>query len=433
MTDRCWKLLVWLLALIPGLVALLFMRPGEFATAGSALNYLGRFTGIVGLSALLMAAILVCRVPGFDRPFGGLTKMWKLHHQLGAVSFVLLLSHPLLLAFAAAEVSLSAAVATLTPSTTALWLGWIALLLMMVFLAPSFAFFGHPNYQRWKWVHRLSGPAILLALGHTWLLMRTLPPGWDTVIWLIYFATAVAAIGYRFAVSRLWARQPYRVVEVGASANNVVELSLQAEHQRIRHEAGQFVYLTPFDKSLSAGYGEEHPYTISSAPDEPVMRIAIKDLGDASRAIQTIETGSRVTVEGPYGGFFPKKATSQPQLWIAGGIGITPFLGKIRALAREQFDQDIHLVFCVQDEARTLFGEELSSYAQALDGFQVSMHYFYREGPVNEAFLRRECPDFSKREAFICGPTPLLNCVRSVLIRAGVPRSRITTEEFELL
>ena len=46
--------------------------------------------------------------------------------------------------------------------------------------------------------------------------------------------------------------------------------------------------MAPFDRSLSAGYGEEHPYTLSSSPDEDRLRIAIKDLGDASRAIQTI-------------------------------------------------------------------------------------------------------------------------------------------------
>ncbi|WP_111640499.1 ferredoxin reductase family protein [Marinimicrobium alkaliphilum] len=432
MSPRMYKLLVWLIAILPGLVALFFMRSPDTASVGGVLNYLGRLTGIVGLSTMLMAAILCCRVPGFDRPFGGLTKMWKLHHQLGAVAFLLLLAHPLLLAFAAAEVSLTAAVATLTPTSQSLWLGWIALVLMMVFLAPSFAFFGHPDYQRWKWVHRLSGPAIILALIHTALLMRTLPAPWDTLVWVVYVAAAVGALAYRFVFSRVKGRQPYQVMQVERSANNVVEISLQAERSRLDHEAGQFVYLTPFDKTLTNGYAEEHPYTISSAPDEPLLRIAIKDLGDASRAIQTIAVGSQVKVEGPYGGFFPPTELG-PSLWVAGGIGITPFLGKVRELARGEFSGDVHLVYCVQDESRALFLEELSGYAQALPGFHLSMHYFYREGPLDEAFLNRVCDDVAEREAFICGPTPLLSCARNVLLGAGVPARRITTEEFELL
>lgn len=432
MPARFYKASVWFLALLPGIIALFFLRPADTVSVGGLLNYLGRLTGILGLSTLLMAAILCCRVPGFDRPFGGLTKMWKLHHQLGAAAFLLLLAHPLLLAFAAAEVSLAAAVATLTPTSAGLWLGWVALVLMMIFLAPSFAFFGPPDYQRWKWLHRLSGPAIILALVHTALLVRTLPTPWDSVIWAVYVLAAVGALGYRFVFSRVRGRQPYQVMQVERPANNVVELGLQAENARLDYEAGQFVYLTPLDKALENGYGEEHPYTLSSAPDEPLLRIAIKDLGDASRAIQSIAVGSQVRVEGPYGGFFPRGQLG-PSLWIAGGIGITPFLGKVRELARREDAGDVHLVYCVQDESRALFLEELSGYAQALPGFHLSMHYFYREGPLDEAFLKRVCGDMAEREAFVCGPTPLLTCARRVLLDAGVSASRITTEEFELL
>jgi len=175
MSTRAIKALVWSLALIPVFLALVFMEPADFAGAGAMLNSLGRLSGVLGLSLLLVAAALCCRVPGFDRPFGGLTKLWQLHHQVGFVAFLLLLAHPLFLALASAELSLAASVATLFSSSAGLWLGWLALLLVMVFLAPSFAFFGMPGYQRWKWLHRLSGPAIALALVHTLLFARTLP------------------------------------------------------------------------------------------------------------------------------------------------------------------------------------------------------------------------------------------------------------------
>ena len=144
MSARKIAALVWFLALTPGLVVLVFMGPADFDNAGAVLNTAGRLTGILGLSMLLVAAALCCRVPGFDRPFGGLTKLWQLHHRVGAAAFLLLLGHPVFLSLAAADVSLGASVATLFSNTPGLWLGWLALLSTMVFLAPSFAFFGPP-------------------------------------------------------------------------------------------------------------------------------------------------------------------------------------------------------------------------------------------------------------------------------------------------
>ena len=71
-----------------------------------ALELLGRAAAVLGLSCLLLAALISVRIPGVDLGFGGLTRQWKVHHLLGAAAFLLLMAHPLLLAFAAARRSL---------------------------------------------------------------------------------------------------------------------------------------------------------------------------------------------------------------------------------------------------------------------------------------------------------------------------------------
>lgn len=428
--------LTWLIALVPALAALLFLRPSDITGAGAVLNYLGRLTGIAGLALMLVSGALICRVPGADRPFGGLTKMWQLHHRLGGAAFLLILAHPLLLALAAAEHSPKAAVATLIPSPSAIsvWLGWAALLSMMVFLAPGFGFFGNTPYQRWKGIHRLSGLSITLALIHTVMLERTIASPWDNILWSILALLAIVSVAYRFVFSRFWGKCPYRVDRVTPRANNVVELSLQPRGGHIDYMPGQFVYMTPRDKTLVAGCGEEHPYTLSSAPGESNLRVAIKDLGDASRAIQDITPGSEVDIEGPYGDFFPRSgADPGPELWIAGGIGITPFLSRLRDMELTGNEQDIHLVYCVQDEERALFAEELTALESRLGGYHLVMHFFYREGPLNGDFIIRHCPDYSERRAFICGPVPLIKLARHILVAGRVPAGQITTEEFALL
>lgn len=433
------RLLPWLVAAIPILIAVLYLRRGDVATPGAVLNGLGRLTGIGGLAFLLVSAALSCRVPGFDRPFGGLTKLWQTHHKLGGTALLLVLAHPVLLALGAAEVSITAAARTLVPARLD-WSavsGWSALLVMLVFLAPSFSFFGSPEYQRWRNLHRLAAVAVVAALAHTTLAARTIAEPLNTIMWSGLAAAAVAAVAWRFVFSRRKGRLSYVVERVAHPASGLVELSLAPRADALTYEPGQFVYLAPYDHALRAGFGEEHPYTLSSSPTESLLRVAIKDLGDASRAIQRISTGSEVRIEGPYGAFFPRGDTHEPELWIAGGIGITPFLARARHLAATESHRagpvDVNLIYGVQDETRAHFLDELERLAERTPGFRVTMHYFYREGPLQHEFLARHCPDFTARTAYVCGPVPLIELAEQLLAAAGVPRARIRTEEFTLL
>ena len=244
---------------------------------------------------------------------------------------------------------------------------------------------------------------------------------------------ALAALVWHFGLSKRFGRYRYAVARVIMVANNVVELVLEpAGKRRLHFEAGQFVYLTPFDRTLAAGHGEEHPYTLSSSPLDPQLRIAIKDLGDASKAIQTIRPGSPVTIEGPYGLLFPP-GVSPRQLWIAGGIGITPFLARARHLHRLGDEVDVCLVYCVQDEARARFLDELRQIAAELPGFRLIPHYFYRQGPLDASFLAEQVPGLPDRSLFLCGPEPLDRLARRLAVAAGIARRDIHSEEFELL
>ena len=256
MTPHRAKGLVWALATVPPVWAVAGIQSADFAGPGAVLNLLGRMTGVAGLSMLLLAAILSCRVPGVDQPFGGLTKLWKTHHRLGAVSFLTLLAHPALLALAAAGNT---------------WLGWLALLAMMIFLAPSFAFFGEPNYQRWRWLHRLAALAVIAALVHAFLLARTIPPAASAIIWLLLSAGAIASVAYRLVFSRRVGRLPYAVESIAAPAGNVVELTLRPLGRHLVYVAGQFIYLTSCGESLAAGYREEHPYTCERGADRGTL------------------------------------------------------------------------------------------------------------------------------------------------------------------
>jgi len=402
----------------------------ELVSSDSArvLDALGRLAGVVGLGLMLLAGVSSIRLPGADRWFGGLPRLWGLHRWMGFSGFILVLVHIWSMAFSGVAQSLPVALATLfpPPSEWAIWSGWLALVLTVVFLAPTFQFFGRLHYQRWKRLHLLSAPALLLALVHTVPLSQHWP------LWVVFGGLAFAAIIWRKVLSLQFGRTDWTVAEVKTLVPGVVELVLDPVNRTLRYEAGQFVYLTPWDDRLTAGRGEEHPYTLSSAPDDPQLRLGIKDLGDASHALQTVTPGSRVQIEGPYGDFYERQRPASGQLWLGGGIGITPFVSGARALASKGRD-DIHLFYLALDNTRAYYLDELQSHAERCSGFQVDAHYFRQEGPMTLAFLKQHCPDFAQREVYLCGPPGMVNHLKPLLRSAGVPSSALHSEVFDFL
>ncbi len=408
----------------------LLQRFGE--DLGDSLLMIGRAAGILGLTMILAAGILSVRVPRVDRTFGGLTRLWKLHHMLGFGGFVLVFTHVELIAVSALPISRELPSKILFPSlsSTSVWLGWLALLALTLFLAPSFKFFGPPRYQGWKLIHMVAAPtALLVAVLHA----TTLAP--DPGIWWVIGGIAGVSVAWRRVGSRLAGRLRYTVESVDRLAPDVVEISLRPAGKPLRYEAGQFVYVTATDGRLAAGRLEEHPFSVSSSSQDELLRLGIKDLGDASHALQQLTPGSDVWIEGPFGDFFARCFPERAELWLGGGIGITPMVGGARALASAGAApaSEVHLFYLADSAERAFYRTVLLDCAQQAKRLELTEHYFSQEGAMTAEFLQKHCPDFREREAYLCGPPPMLTYFRSVLKSQGVPGSRIHSEEFTFL
>ncbi len=426
---------VWVLigvAVLPLLVALPRLLPllGSGSTS-AVLRAFGIATGVLGLSLMLLAAAMSVRLPRLDRWFGGLPQLWGIHRAFGFGGFILIMVHALVLGLAALPGGVGAALSTLSPGPDrwVIWAGWLALLTMVVFLGPTFQFFGRPpHYQRWKKLHLLSALATVLALVHA------LPLAGELILWVVLAVAAIGAIVWRKGLSPRLGRHAYEVAGVDELVRGMVEIRMKPLGEPMAYHPGQFAYLTPHNPELASGHNEEHPYTISSAPHDPEIRMGIKALGDASAALQTIPVGSQVQLEGPYGDFFEAMAPGREQLWIGGGVGITPFVSGARAFAgHEKPNRPAHLIYLANDETRAYYLSELQSLGESQPGLTVTAHYYRQEGPLSVAFLQAHCPDFAEREVYLCGPPPMTRHVRKLLRESGVPSSRIHSEAFDFL
>ena len=384
--------------------------------------------GIAALALWCASFVLMLRLRRLERAAGGLDRLYWWHHACGALAYLLALAHPLALsARAFAGGGWPAAAATITPpgAGAAVQAGWLALALLMAMMVATFLL--PLAYTRWRAVHALTAPAFAVGVAHAW-------PFGGRALQLALAAmlvVAVVALAYRYALGRGWLRgHPYRVSRVAHPGQGLLDLDLEPCGAPVRWRPGQFVFVAFHDGPGWQGCGEYHPYTVAGQAADDRMRLLIRSLGDCTRHLQTVRVGVAAMVQGPYGAFLAQREPQRPQLWVAGGIGITPFLAALeREVAGGAAPVDLVHVHRPGDlPARAC----LPLLPAALPG-PVRLLQVETAGDVDEAWapLAAQVGEFAGRQAFLCGPPPLVDALRRRLVAAGVAPRDIHSERFD--
>ena len=374
----------------------------------------------LGTGLLVGSLLLMVRGPRLAAFLGGLDVQYRWHHRSGTVAYVLLLLHPLAIALDAGAQSPQLAWQALAPwfQRWPLWLGWAGLLCLMFGLATTFSF--DLPYRRWRALHYLAGFGVLCGLLHVWAVAGE--PG---ALWL-FIALAVFALCWRlFGVDLGIAAHAYRVRSVAKPAARMIEAVLEPCGARLRVEPGQFVFAAFGDGPHFHGCGEFHPFTVSGIGADGSLAVGIKALGPCSSHLQALAAGVLLRLEGPFGNFLAGRHSS-PQLWIAGGIGITPFLA---ALRRERLTHPTTLIYLYRSDADAAYLDELKTLAAAERTLTlISMR---ADGAPDFDALLGNIEHVSGRVVCLCGPAPLIDAARASLDRHGVPGASIHFERFD--
>jgi ferredoxin-NADP reductase len=171
-----------------------------------------------------------------------------------------------------------------------------------------------------------------------------------------------------------------------------------------------------------------HPFSITSAPGDPELRITVKAVGDYTSAIRGLEAGAAAVVEGAYGSFSHRNA-GERQIWLAGGIGVTPFLSMARSLGTEG-GPAIDFYYCVEHADEALFLDELRAIAGRREDFRIVVVPRDTDGFLTAKRLEEELGDLSAAHTLICGPPAMIRSLTSQLRQHGVPSTQIHSEEF---
>ena len=366
-------------------------------------------TALGGIAFLLMTSsiVLSTRLAALEDLFGGLDRMYQVHRVAGVLCALFALVH-----FFAVPKELPAGVDpaanSLTPSGP---LGMLGLIILVIGLFVALN--RKIRYSVWRPTHKVMGLVYVLIIGHF-----TTAPG--------VFFERFSASGIVLMAAASAGVLAFLYSVFGANRRAALPFTIEAVNA-LDFRAGQFAFIEVQGK----GWTEPHPFTISSAPGEGRLRFTIKVLGDWTRKVrEELQPGGEVLVRGPYGRFDATKA-GRKQIWLAGGIGLTPFLSSLRAMEIHD-DRQIHLVYAAREVRDAIYLDELRARAAEL-GNVTLVPLFSDEGNFARVDMMREkLPDpLDSYEYFLCGPKPMVDGLMADLKKAGVPRSRLHTEAFE--
>jgi predicted ferric reductase len=227
-------------------------------------------------------------------------------------------------------------------------------------------------------------------------------------------------------------RKDYQVKSV-KKTGSITEITLSPKGRAVSFSPGQFVFVSFFSSPPS---GEPHPFTISSSSSKNELVLSIKELGDFTKNLEELKPGTNVKVEGPFGGFSFINHKSENYIFIAGGIGITPFLSMLRSISDspESYNfENIDLYYSVKDEKEAVFLEELREISKKFPK-DKKLNIFHnlsgKEGHLNYSYAEKNSKFLKDSQIFICGPPAMMKSLKKQLVSGGIRKYNIHMEEF---
>lgn len=439
------KLFLW--AFLLGLTALWWVT--DTPVLASLPNFLAwrgvlmQYSGVLAIGVMSVAMILAVRPVLFEPYLGGLDKMYRLHKWLGIAGLILSVSHWLISEapkwltslgwmervargprpplpdgvmrqFFAGQRGLAEGIGE--------WAFYAAVALMVLALVKRFP------YKHFFKTHRLIAVAYLALVWHSVVLLKF--DDWSgllgPVMAILMAAGSVAAVVV--LLGRVATRRQLVGEVVGIrqhEALQVMEIDIAFQGRWAGHEAGQFAFVT-----LHADEGA-HPYTISSAwANDGRLTFIIKALGDYTRTLaERVKLNDVVMVEGPYGRF-NFEGRHKRQIWVGAGIGITPFIARMQALAKAPDGRSVHLFH----STRVYDAHAISLMTRDAKAAHVDLTVLSdeRDGRLTAQRIAEQVPDWRDADVWFCGPAPFGQALKKDFTAMGLAEGRFHQELFEM-
>ncbi len=395
----------------------------------------GRLSGLLGGYVLALVVLLMARVPALERRVGS-DRVARWHAMSGRYALCLIVAHVALIVAGYAEqagtglVEQAVTVVTDFPDMIKATIGTVTLVVIGLISAGMVR--RRISYEIWYYLHLLTYAAVFLTFWHQlstgaeFVADKTAQTAW----YALYGTVTALVVWYRLLMPlRLNLMHRMRVEAVVPEAPGMVSVLIKGRRlHRLGAEAGQFFRWRFLAPGLRWG---SHPYSLSAPPRPELLRITVKAVGGHSSGLASLEPGTRVWAEGPYGAMTAARRSRGKVLMIAGGAGITPIRALFETLPGR--GGDLTLLY----RARSVDDLALWGELKQIANERGARLLYAVNGPdgarpeITSERLRSLLPDVEDHDVYLCGPPGLAEHAYEALREAGVPDRRIHHESFE--
>ena len=392
-----------------------------------------QLSGVLAIGLMAFSTLLAVRPVWLEPWLNGLDKMYRLHKWIGITAMVIAVAHWLTAQSPNGHRGPGAA----TIETAASFLSglegpahgvaqpalWILLALVAIALIKLIP------YHIFALSHRLVPVVFLVLIFHSVVLMKTsywaAPIGWVmALVYLIGIAAALIATFRQIGAGRKVGGTVLAKTYFPDVRTLLVELKMDDGWKG--HKPGQFAFVG------SRRRWGAHPFTIASPWNAETKRISfiVKELGDTTQDLDSkLGVGANLVVEGPYGHFNFEDGKPR-QIWVSGGIGITPFVARMQQLGLRPENKKIDLFHSDATNAEEAHNRMREDAAKS--GVTLHLMVTPQHGRLTGARIREACPDFLSSSVWFCGPTAFAAALKLDLMRHGLRSENFHHELFEM-
>lgn len=354
----------------------------------------------------------------------------KIHQNLGKYGTLLIFAHPILVSIGFFQnINWRLTIVDYGNLTDHVVFGKFAFLILLTIYVTSAFLRGKLKFRPWSYIHYFSYPMFALVLLHVIDLGRF----WNDsmyfqIFWICLAISFIAILIHR--VCKFYGIGKYKLELLNSEvmAGDILVLSLKFNSDNFSHMYGQYVY-------LQSGRGHEaHPFSIVDYDKKSkIIKLGIKMLGKYTTQLKNAKVGSEMFLDGPYGELMLATKMKTSKIFVAGGIGITPF---VEYLKKSQ-DNDAILLNCNRDVDNVLFHEELQKklgdrYYDFISEMQIqpSKNLFCCRLDANVIRENFDLSMIDGSQIFICGSNAFNNSIKKVFMELGVNVKNVNIESF---
>ncbi len=233
-----------------------------------------------------------------------------------------------------------------------------------------------------------------------------------------------------------------RIVEIRTEAKGTKSFFWETE-KPINYLPGQYFYFTLPSLKYPDPRGATRHFTLSSSPTEgKLIRVTtrIRKQSGYKKTMDELKIGSIIEGEGPEGTFILDEKEPFPHVFLAGGIGITPFRSMIKYVADKNLNTQIHLIYSNSIPEEITFRNELENWAKSWPNLKLDMTITKPEksirawteltGRIDENMIQKLVPDFNNCIFWICGPPDMVEAMEHTLGKLNISSGRVRSEKF---